>query len=122
MRFEIRLGNEIVGFSELEAGDAPMGVAEGRFLPTPAYSSIQRQCVEHRDYWVSIPGLIVSMPGGEPIEFQGGVVIIDYSAELGETGIQVQINGIPYPLYGELFPQHVQAYEDQFKKKTPPDS
>jgi hypothetical protein len=41
MRFEVKLGNEIIGFSELEGGDPPMGVASGRFVPTPAYTSIQ---------------------------------------------------------------------------------
>ena len=40
MRFEVKLGNEIIGFSELEGGDAPMGVPGARFLPTPAYASI----------------------------------------------------------------------------------
>ena len=120
MRFEVKLGDEIIGFAELEAGDPPMGVAGGRFLPTPAYSSIQRHCIQHRDSWVPIPGLAVSMPDGGPIECQSGVVILDYSAELDE--IQIEVSGIPYPLYGELFPQHVQAYKDQFKKKSPPNS
>lgn len=114
MRFEIRLGNEVVGFSELEAGDAPMGVAGGRFWPTPAYSSIQRHCLEHRDSWVPIPELTVSFTGGEPIECGSGVVIEDYSPELSE--IQFEVSGMPYPLYGELFPQHVQAYKDQSKR------
>ena len=121
MRFEVRLGSEVIGFSELEAGDAPMGVAGGRFCPTPAYSPIQRHCIEHRDSWVPIPELTVSFAGGKPIECSsGGVVIEDYSPELGE--IHVEVCGIPYPLYGELFPQHVQAYKDQFKKKSSPDS
>lgn len=120
MRFEVRLGNEVVGFSDLEGGDPPMGVAGGKFLPTSAYSSIQRHCIDHRDHWVPIPGLSVWIASGELIECQGGVVILDYSSEIGE--IQVEVSGIPYPLYGELFPQHVQAYKDQFKKKSPPDS
>lgn len=120
MRFQIKLRNEVIGISELEAGDAPMGVAGGRFWPTPAYSSIQRQCIEHRDSWVPISELTVNIEGGESIGCSGGVVIEDYSLELGE--IHVEVYGIPYPLYGELFPQHVQAYEDQFKKKSPPDS
>lgn len=120
MRLEIKLGNEVVGFSELEAGDAPMGVAGGRFWPTPAYSSFQRHCIEYRDSWVLIPELTVSFTGGEPIECSSGVVIEDYSPELGE--IHVEVSGIPYALYGELFPQRVQAYKDQFKKKPSPDS
>jgi len=54
MRFEIKLRNEVVGFSDPEGGDAAMGVAFGRFFPTPAYSSIQAECIKHRDHGVVI--------------------------------------------------------------------
>src|ERR1700682_91931 len=102
MRFQVRLGNEIIGFSELEVADAPMGVAGGRFLPTPAYSSIQPYCIEHRDRWVSIPELTVSAAGDVPIECSGGVQIIDFSPKLGEAGIEIYLNGVPYPCYETL--------------------
>ena len=115
MRFEVKLRGEVIGFSELEGGDPPMGVAFGRLLPTPAYTSIRPYCIEHRDYWKLIPELTVQESGGVPIECSGGVQIIDFSPELGEEGIQVHVNGIPYPLYGELFPQHVALYREQFK-------
>jgi len=115
MRFEVKVGNDIIGFSELEGGDPPMGVAGGRFVRTPGYASIQPYCVEHRDHWVSIPTLSVSPPGGMPIECSGGVQIEDFSAELGDAGIQIWLLGIPYPLYGELFPHHVEAYKKQFR-------
>ncbi len=39
MRFEIKLGNDLIGFSELEGDDLPMGVAGGRFVRTPAYKN-----------------------------------------------------------------------------------
>jgi len=118
MRFEVKLGNEIIGFSELEGGDAPMGVAGGRLLPTPAYTSIQRYCIEHRDCWVSLPGLTVSEVGCAPIECSGGVQITDFSPELGEAGIEVHIQGVPYPCYAELFPHHVETYKKQFGQKA----
>jgi hypothetical protein len=117
MRFEIKLGNEIIGFSELEAGDAPMGVAGGRFVAAPAYTSIQPYCIEHRDCWVTIPELTVSIAGGPPIECSGGVQINDFSPELGEEGLEVYIQGIPYPYYAELFPHHVEGYKKQFERK-----
>jgi len=89
MRFEVKLGNEVVGFSELEGGDAPMGVALGRLTPTPAYASIQPYCIEHRDHWVNISGLTVETPSGVPIECSGGIQIIDFSPELGDAGIEI---------------------------------
>lgn len=114
MRFVIKVGSEIVGFSDLEYGDAPMGVAFGSLVPTPAYKSIQPQCIACRDAWKPIPALTVELEEGQRIEGSGGIQIIDFSPELGEKGIQVHVNGIPYPRYGELFPQHVASYREQF--------
>ena len=80
-----------------------MGVASGQLLPTPAYNSIQRHCIEHRERWVSIPGLTVSVVGGVPIECSGGVQITDFSPELGEAGIEVHIQGVPTRATGNSF-------------------
>jgi len=66
MRFEIKLGSEIIGFSELEGGDSPMCVVSGRFVPPPAYASIHPYCVKHREHWVSIPALMAWVAGGVP--------------------------------------------------------
>jgi hypothetical protein len=114
MRFEVKLGDEIIGFTELEAGDAPMGVAGGRFVPTPAYASIQSYCIKNRDSWVPIPELTIAVTGCSlPIERSGPITIDDYSVELGE--IEISIHGVPYPLYAELFPQHVESYKKAFE-------
>jgi hypothetical protein len=74
MRFKVKLGNEIIGFSELAGGDAPIGAAGGWFLLTPAYISIQPYCIETAG--LPIPGLTVNTAGGAPIECSGGVQII----------------------------------------------
>ena len=113
MRFIVKVGNEIVGFSELESGDPPMGVASGRLVPTEVYKSIQQHCMV--EAWQPIPTLTVELEGGQQIETSMGVEIIDFGPEFGEEGIQVFANGIPYPLYGELFPQHVERYRKQFE-------
>jgi len=114
MRFEVRLNGEPIGFSELEGGDAPMGVAFGRFIPNPAYRSVQPHCIEKGINGVTIPALTVHTNVGASIECSGGVQIIDLSPKMGDAGIQIHINGVPYPLYAELFPHHVKAYRDQF--------
>ncbi len=112
MRFEVKLGSEIIGFSELERGDPPMGVASGRFVPTPAYASIQSYCIKHREHWVSIPALTVWAAGGMPLECSGGCS--NHRLQLGEAGIEIHLNGVTSPLYGELFRHHVEAYKKQF--------
>jgi hypothetical protein len=108
MRFIVKVGNEIVGFSELESGDPPMGVAFGKLVPTAAYKSIQQHC--RADAWQPIPTLTVEFEEGQPLERGGPVEIIDFGPEFGEKGIKVFVTFIPYPLYGELFPQHVERY------------
>ena len=44
-----------------------------------------------------------------------GVGILDYSGEIEPPCIEVNVLGVPYPLYEELFPEHVANYERQFK-------
>jgi len=114
--FAVKLGTDIIGFSELEGGDPPMGVAHGRLMATPAYSSIRQHCIECRDKGASIAGLVVETPGGVPIECSGGVQIIDLSPDLGDNGLHIFLNGIVNPSYNELFPQRVDAYRKQFRQ------
>jgi hypothetical protein len=56
---------------------------------------------------------MVALAGGPTIECSGGVQIIDFSPELGEAGIEIHLNGVTNPPYGELFPHHVEAYKKQ---------
>src|ERR1700733_10186500 len=105
MRFEILANGVLVGGSELEAGDPPMGVAGGRFLPYPAYSTIQSSVVRSRDDFQDSQAhlaLVIRLKDGAEVPSAGGVRITDYSAELGDEGLEIEGLGIPYPLYGEL--------------------
>jgi hypothetical protein len=95
--FLVSLNNEVLGTTDLEGGDPPMGVASGRLYTTDAYRSIQRYCVDHRDSWVELPGLSVMTESGVKIECSGGIQIIDFSPEIGEEGIQIHLNGVLSP-------------------------
>jgi hypothetical protein len=110
--FKVFAGGTLIGHSALESGDPPMGVASGRFLPLPAYSSIQSQCIASRNLPQAHLELSIVRPSGEPLPAADGVAILDYSAELGE--IEVHAVGIGYPLYEQLFPQHAAAYSKRF--------
>lgn len=115
-RFEVFLGSTLVGHSDLELGDAPMGVAFGRFVPNSAYRAFQptvvAACNGPQDHLL----LEVRLAGGDALPAQGGVQLMDASAEFGSEGMEVSVLGIGYPLYEELFPQHVAAYDAQFPK------
>jgi hypothetical protein len=114
-RFTILAAHVPVGHSELEAGDAPMGGAFGRFFPLPAYDTIRSKAVAARDATQEHLELELVDDAGSSVPAQGGVQIVDYVDEIGPTGIEVHVLGIPYPRYAELFPGHVRAYELQFK-------
>ena len=111
MTYSVYHMETLVGHTELEGGDPPMGCAAGRFYPLPAYAAIEASC--------SIPwgGTIPKLPlsvrtsDGTPIPAEHGVSIIDFRAALAaEEAIEVHVDGIPYPLYEQLFRSHVDAY------------
>ena len=108
--YKIFAGKTLIGHSALESGDPPMGVAFGRFLPTPEYSLVQSQCIACRDSSQDHLALFVLCPNNEPLAAEGGVAILDYSQEAGPEGIEVHAFGIGYPLYEQLFPAQVSAY------------
>ena len=117
-RFEVLAGRTLVGHSELESGDPPMGVAGGKLLPSPEYAKIQPSVIAARESTQEHLGLLVRLVGGQEPPAQGGVHIIDYSVEPGvEAGLEVEVPGIGYPLYEELFPGHVEDYKAQFAKE-----
>jgi hypothetical protein len=82
-----------------------MGVAAGKFVPTTGYAMIQGLVGAAKGGSQAHLGLGVRLIGGEPIPAQGGLLILDYSAELGDDGIEIEVLGIPHPLYEQLFPQ-----------------
>jgi hypothetical protein len=108
-KFSVYAKEVLVGHSTLENGDPPMGVAFGVFMPTDAYSQIQHECMtNHTDQ--SALHLSVHTESGMAIPCVG-VSILDDSAETDPLYAEVNVLGIPYPLYGELFPDHVARYD-----------
>lgn len=111
--FAVYCANTLVGYSDLESGDPPMGVAFGRFIPADGYRAIQNQCIENHTDQTALR-LTVRTPQNETIQC-AGVGILDYSRETGEEFIELNVLGISYPPYEQLFPHHVVRYEQQFK-------
>lgn len=116
-RFEVYSDSSLVGWSDLELGDAPMGVVFGKFLPAPAYASIQPVVIAAATG--PLPGepkLSIREANGPTLQASGGVHIVDCSPELGLDGMEVSVLGVSYPSYEELFPEHVASYENQFPR------
>ena len=112
-KFSIHSQGLLIGHSLLESGDAPIGVAFGAFEPAPGYAKIQELCKANPADQSSLQ-LSVQTESGQVIPCTG-VGILEFSEEHALPCIEVNVLGIPYPLYEQLFPQHVHAYGQQFK-------
>jgi hypothetical protein len=108
--FRIYSRATLVGTSNLEHGDPPMGVAFGRFVPAAGYDLIQAECAANHEDQTHLL-LSVAAPSGETIQC-AGVAILDCAGD-----IEVNVLGISYPLYAELFPQHVAQYEASLNER-----
>lgn len=97
--FQILWGDIVIGTTLFELGDAPMGVAYGDFQANAFYRA---------EYLTEMNRLSAQIDG-RTVPSVGGVGIDDGFEEFGES--LVTIFGVGYPLYEELFPHHVAAYD-----------
>lgn len=116
-KFAIYSGPLLIGWSDLESGDPPMGVASGKMIPSEDYLGLQSRIVASQDSGHEGLNLTVRIVGGEMIQSRAGVHITDYSKDLGPEGIEVSVLGVVVPPYASLFPEHLAAYERQFREK-----
>lgn len=108
LRFAVFQHTQLIGWSELESGDPPMGVAFGRFFPAPAYAAVQALIRSRVESDQSDLHLSVHYQG-QPL-VAAGVYIQDFSADCGEDAMEVTALGISHPPYAELFAQQAAAY------------
>lgn len=116
--YAIYAGDILIGHSAFEAGDPPMGVVFGVFQPSPNFNALRAHGVPSSDsvgqpiadllVWT---GLSARTPAGAEIECQGGVGIMGHCPNSSPWELEVSCLGIPSPLYEDLFPEHVKAYE-----------
>ncbi len=124
-KYLIYLNNIFLGFTHLEAADAPMGVVTGKILIEYEgcfYTLIRDYCKNNEIsvnednpaleaiFTQSIAGLKVVNDGGVEIKGQGAII-----QGFKEEGYEIDIFGIPYPFYDEEFPHHREAYESMYK-------
>ena len=123
--YSIFLDNTMIGTTQFEKADAPMGVVFGliEFVDSKmGYDFIKDYCTTKQIDLVSdypddklistrtIDGLKVVNYAG--VEIKGIGNQID---GLDSEGFEISIEGIPYPFYGEEFPNHVKDYENMYK-------
>lgn len=111
-QFAIYAGSTCIGHSWLEHRDAPIGVAAGRFLPTPDYAQVQGAVLASAGGTQPEVALRVFAPDGQVLAGEGLVQIVDYSPELGDDAIEVHVIGIEAERYGQWFDQQVTGFQD----------
>ena len=99
-RFELYAGDELMGWSALETGDAPMGCAAGVFYPTENYARIRdivRDFSQSPAFDKIAPlNLTVRPENGVPFEPIGGVTVEDFAEELeDENARELNVFGLP---------------------------
>ena len=125
--YKIHLNGVLIGTSELEKADAPMGVAFGLIkfngIESP-YAFFKEYCLKNQikpasDYpedkmisTMSIPKLKITNDSGIEVKGVGNQI-----TGMDNEEYEISIFGIPYPFYEEEFPHHVKEYEYMFNKE-----
>lgn len=125
-RYNIFLDDKIIGTTELEKADAPIGVVFGLIHFTniiSQYDFFKKYCLENNinladdypeDKLIStrtIKNLVVRNEDGIEITGLGNQI-----SGMDDNEFEITLEGVAYPFFEEEFPHHVKAYEEQFKE------
>jgi len=116
--FAILSQGQIIGYSRLEHGDAPMGVAFGGFVPCANFEAFTHKVEPDWKGGAGIAiwsGLQAVSPGNTILECLN--VAISTSNTDNVVQCEVEILGIHSSHYHEFFSHHLEAYE---RKLHPP--
>jgi hypothetical protein len=102
-RFLVYAANTWVDHSALESRDSCMGVAFGAFIPASGYAAIRSFCSSQPGDQTVLQ-LSVKTPDNDTIVC-AGVGIMDFSDEVGEEAIEIEVLGIEWPPCETLFPE-----------------
>jgi hypothetical protein len=101
--YSVFFGSTLIGHSDLEMHDPSMGVAIGKFRPTPEYATLRNACIAAwADRSQERKGLRVETSEGEVLPAQGGVMLHD-AVEMPLDEVEVEVAGIPAPFHEKVF-------------------
>ena len=125
-KFELYAGDELMGWSALEIGDASMGCASGVFYPNENYARIrdtvracwngedkERSKAQTRAIWADIAALKLNVhPENAPaFELVGGVSVEDFAKELEDENERcLNIFGLDSEVFQLYFREMAKAY------------
>lgn len=103
MKYKIIYKDQIIGMSELEKSDPPMGFVFGELVPTPFYKpnistvSCKLYCSDAHEELLC-----------------KSIMIEDHSDKFGEQYIEVTVLVESAEEFEKFFKHHLDAYEEQF--------
>ncbi|MEN4668606.1 hypothetical protein ABEG91_20380 [Pantoea agglomerans] len=103
MTFEIRKGSNVIGLTELEFGDPPMGFVYGEFKPTTFY--------QRND---SMTELALFKRDGSLHIHTKFITIVDSSGQIDEKLTEVTILIESAEEYERYFYHHLEKYNNNF--------
>ena len=125
-RYDTFLDDKIIGTTELEKAETPMGVVFCNLMfdnTVSGYDFLKAYCLTNNIEIITdnpddkliatadIPNLKVINPNGIEIKGQGTNI-----NGMDSDIFEITILGVSYPFFEEEFPHHVKAYNDQFKE------
>ncbi|UZO82353.1 hypothetical protein NBT05_07725 [Aquimarina sp. ERC-38] len=125
--YNIYLNGLLIGTTELEKADVPMGVVIGdlRFTDQKfGYDLLKEYCENNQielasdypeDKMISTTNISeLKITNDKGIEIKG---VENQITGMDKEEYEISIFGIPYPFYKEEFPHHVKDYENMFNKE-----
>ena len=107
--YEVFYKNTIIGLTELENADPPMGFVHGAFKINDQYHKNKKAILAGLD---EVAIYSPSTHEALPVE---SVSIEDYSEEFGEVEVQITVLIKTSEEFDKHFLHHRKAYEQQFK-------
>lgn len=123
--YKIFLNTKLIGSTNLEKADAPMGVVFGKIKFKSSgfdYKFFKNYCKSNNidlaadypeDKFLStrtIEQLKIENSNGIEIKGVGNQI-----SGMDEEGFEISIEGVPYPFYEEEFPHHKKEYDEGYK-------
>jgi hypothetical protein len=101
--YSVFFGSVLIGHSDLEMHDASMGVAIGKFRPTPEYAAVRGDCIAaFADRSQEHKGLRVETSDGEVLPAEGGLMLLDAEG-VPMSEVEIEVAGIPSPFHEKVF-------------------
>lgn len=125
--YNIYLDGNLIGTTELEKADAPVGCVFGVINFTHDildYKFFKKYCLDnsielaydHPEEKLiatrTIAGLKITNENGIEVKGLGNQI-----SGMDSDAFEVLLEGVPYPFFEEEFPHHVKAYNEQFKER-----